>query len=215
MNKKTNKEKFMEMNTKQKVEYIWEYYRWHIVGVIVGIFAIWQVFVIINKPPEPVYSTDIIVSGLISMDDEKSEQTLDKFRTEFDTNIQFMPANWKVMDQSTMSTETLLALKIAVKEVDMFILAEEKFDKYQLIEGYDAMLPLDTIPELEGILEKYQDRLISFTSKDDGKEHVFGIKVDSLDKIEGLALGEELVISILGQPKNLESTIQVLTYLLK
>ena len=34
---KTNKEKFKSMNSKQKLEYIWEYYRFTILGTIIGV----------------------------------------------------------------------------------------------------------------------------------------------------------------------------------
>lgn len=215
MNKKTNKEKFKELEGKKKIEYIWDYYRWHIVGVILGIFAIWQVIVIINRPPAPVYTTDMVVAGKISMEDEIIDQTLERYHTEFDANIQFMPVNWESMDQSTMATEQLLALKTMVREVDLMILGEAKFGNYQLVEGSDALMALDTIPELVETLKKYEDKLLKFTSKEDGKEHVFGIKVDKLDKIEGLIMGEELVICLINPPKNVEPAIDLVKYLLE
>ncbi|MEG0012899.1 MAG: hypothetical protein RR915_05485 [Cellulosilyticaceae bacterium] len=215
MNKKTNKDKFKELAGKKKIEYIWDYYRWHIVGVILGILAIWQVVVIINKPPMPVYTTDIVVSGGISMDEEIIDQTLEKYNTEFDANIQFMPVNWNSMDQSTMATEQLLALKMMVREVDLMILGEAKFEKYQLVENSDALMALDRIPELEEVLKQYEDKLLTFTSKEDGKEHVFGIKVDKLDKIEGVVMGEELVLCLVNPPKNVEPAIDMVKYILE
>lgn len=215
MDKKTNKEKFKELAGKKKMEYIWDYYRWHIVGVFVGIFAIWQIIVIINKPPMPVYSTDIVVAGKVSMEKDIFDQTVKRYNTEFDANINCMPVNWDGMDQSTLATEQLFALKMMVRELDVMIIGQGKYDKFQYVEDHDPVMALDLIPELKEVLKSNEDKLMKSISKEDGKEHVFGIKVGKLNQIEGLIVGEEMIISLMNPPKNIESAVAMIQYLLK
>ena len=47
---KTNKEKFKSMNSKQKLEYIWEYYRFTILGTIIGVLLVGNLVYTMLKP---------------------------------------------------------------------------------------------------------------------------------------------------------------------
>ncbi|MGL6174191.1 MAG: hypothetical protein ACRC1P_06230 [Cellulosilyticaceae bacterium] len=215
MERKTNREKFNELPRNKKAEYIWDYYRWHIVGVFVAIFAIWQIYTIATKPPMPVYSTDIVIAGKIATEQEVLDQTIARYNTEFDANIQCMPVNWDSMDQSMVATEQLFALKMMVRELDIMLIGQAKYDKFKLVENGDPVMALDTIPELKEILKANEDKLMKSISKEDGQTHVFGIKLDALPNVEGVVLGEELILSLMNPPKNMETAVAMVQYLLE
>lgn len=210
----TNKEKFKNMTKKEKIQYIWEYYRWHIIGTIVTVLLVGSLVTTMLRPRPPAYPVDVAITGRISILDEAAESLTETFNTELNAGLHLMPANWQSPNQSTMVTDQKMMLMIQVRELDLFIMSEEKYNTYMKIEDFDAFMALDTIPELKPVLDKYKDSLLTSTSKKTGKESVFGIKVKALDKLEGMEIGEDLVISLIDPPKDMNAAISVINYLL-
>lgn len=210
---KTNKEKFKAMTSKQKVEYIWEYYRWHIVGTIIGLFVVGQI-IHFATTPKPSFDAHLIVTARMVLDTEKAEEDEKYFRETFNTDIYYLPADWSVIDQTTIVNDQLLMLKMQVREADLFAMSKSRYDKYMEIEGFDPFMPLEEVPGLEAILEEHKDNLLVATGIEDQKEHVYGIQIEKTDVLHA-DIKEPLIISIMDTPKNMEKTIQIIEYLLQ
>ncbi|MGL4345586.1 MAG: hypothetical protein ACRCTE_10335 [Cellulosilyticaceae bacterium] len=214
MTKKTNKQKFQAMDRKQKIEYIWEYYRWHIVATLVAIFAVAEIFRIATLP-KPDFKIHTVVAGQVALDPDQQEKDQATFYEMFGSDLQFIPVDWEAGGQATLSAEQLLNLKIQVRELDVMVLADARHKIFLQIDRFDPFVKLDEIPELAPLLEKYQDQLVKGNSRIDGKEHVFGIKVREVNGLPGTVLGEEFVISLVEPPKDMETAIKVIEYLLQ
>ncbi|MGL4738277.1 MAG: hypothetical protein ACRCW2_12580 [Cellulosilyticaceae bacterium] len=214
MQKKTNREKFKEMNGKQKIEYIWTYYRWHIVGVLAAIFIVGEIYRIATTP-RPEYKIHTVISGKLANDPAKQEADIDMFYEKFGSDLYFMQTDWSAPGQATMSSEQLLNLKMQVREIDVLAISDVRHQIFMQIDRFDPFVKLDTIPELAPILEKYKDQLVTGKSRVDGKEYVYGIKVNTLNGLPSIALGEAMVVSLIDPPKDMEACIEVLEYLLK
>lgn len=211
---KTNREKFKAMNNKQKAEYIWEYYRFHILGTILGIFLIGQIIHFATQP-KPNYDTHLIVTAMMTLDTEKVEADENYFHEQFNADIYYIPADWSVMDQTTIVNDQMMMLKMQVREADILAMSQGRFDKYMNIEAFDPFMPLEEVPELASILEAHKDQLITSKGIEDGKEHVYGIKIEKSNAFQGANIIEPLIISFVDPPKNLEKAIEVLNYLLQ
>ena len=212
--KKTNKEKFEALDTKKKLEYVWDYYKWHIFGGIFGVVAIIYIIYFINRPDPPVYSADVLVSGVIQVDptDIKADQL--EMQEAVDGGIYTMATDWDTMDQMTMVNDQLIMIKIQTKECDLMVIPESKHEKYLTNQDFELFHKLDEIPELDEVLEMYSDQLVKGTTPVDGDEHVYGIRVNELKNVESVVLGEDLVISMMNPPKNTEAAIELIKYLL-
>lgn len=214
MQKKTNREKFKEMDRKQKFEYIWTYYRWHMVGVLALVFIISEVYRIATLPQLD-YKIHTVISGKLANDPAKQEADVDMFYEKFGSDLYFMQTDWSASGQSTLSSEQILNLKMQVREVDVLAISDVRHQIFMQIDRFDPFVKLDTIPELAPILEKYKDRLVTGKSRENGKEYVFGIKVNELNGLPSIMLGEEMVVSLINPPKDMEACIEVLEYLLQ
>lgn len=211
----SNKEKFSQLSGKKKTEYIWDYYRWHIIGVILAIFAVAEVVKIATAPPPHKYDTHVVVAGRIAMEDTDVETLEQELLEKYNADIQVMGADWKNMNQGTMAMDQKLMVMTSVRELDMYIVSRLKYDTFMGIEDFDPFTALDTIPEMADLLEQYKDNLITKKSAETGEEHVYGIKMESVKGMPALQVGEELVFALVNPPKNMEKAVETAKRLLQ
>lgn len=211
---KTNKEKFKSMNSKQKLEYIWEYYRFTILGTIIGVLLVGNLVYTMLKP-KPNFDNHLIVTAMMTLDTDKEELDRAYFKENFNSDIYYIPADWSVTDQATIVNDQMMMLKIQVREADVFAMSQARFDRYMEIEGFDPFMPLEEVPEFKPILEAHKDHLLKAKGAEDGKEHVYGIKIEKSNAFQGATILEPLVISLINPPKNMEKALEVVNYLLQ
>ena len=138
---KTNKEKFKSMNSKQKLEYIWEYYRFTILGTIIGVLLVGNLVYTMLKP-KPNFDNHLIVTAMMTLDTDKEELDRAYFKENFNSDIYYIPADWSVTDQATIVNDQMMMLKIQVREADVFAMSQARFDRYMEIEGFYPFMPL-------------------------------------------------------------------------
>lgn len=209
----SNKEKFKKMNTRQKIEYIWEYYRFIILGTIIGIFVVSQLIYLAVKP-KPNFDTHLIVTAQMILDTEKVEEEEALFAEKFNADIYYLPANWSVVDSNTMVNDQILTLKMQTKEADVFAMSQDRYERFVGVTQFDPFLALDEVPEMAPLLEQYKDQLLVGTSVEDNKEHVYGIKVDKVETLNGAQVIEPLVLSIMCVPNNIEKAVELMDFLI-
>lgn len=212
---KSNKEKFSELSTKKKTEYIWDYYKWHIIGGILAIFAVVEIVKIATAPPAPKYDTHVVVAGKVSMEDEKVESLEQQLNEKFNADIQVMGVDWQNMSQGTIAYDQKLMVMTSVRELDMYLVSRLKYDTFMNVEDFDPFIGLDTIPEFKTLLEENKDQLILKKSAETGEEHVYGIRMNAIKGIPELKVGEELVFALVNPPKDMQKAIEVAKYLLQ
>ena len=211
---KTNKEKFKSMNTKQKLEYIWDYYRFTILGTIIGVLLVGNLAYTMLKP-KPNFDNHLIVTAMMTLDADKEALDRAYFEENFNSDIYYIPADWSVIDQSTIINDQMMLLKIQVREADVFAMSQSRFDRYMEIETFDPFMPLEEVPEFKPILEAHKDNLLIGKNSEDGKEHVYGIKIEKTNAFQGANILEPLVISLINPPKNMEKAVEVVNYILQ
>ena len=211
--------KFKALTKKEKIEHIWEYYRFHIIGSIIGIFFIANMLVTVfgPKPPEPV--ANVVIAGSYVGDDEK----IDQFRNDIENiidqggngkvNLNILSVNWEHQSEMTMAMEQKFMIMFQMREVDVLLLEKEKFDSY--VDKLDSTMyqPLESIPELAQILEANKDNLVMRKFPDDAGERVYGLFVKDNIKLKDMGLGDNYIISIPVVANNPDHAAEVIKWL--
>jgi len=134
---RTDLEKLREMNFKEKLEFIWEYYKYFIIGFVITVAVIWSLIytIVLNPSPEPAlfiswnagFVTDAQIDDLkeyledhIVDEDENKEVVISVFY--FDENN----------PETIMMGHQRMAAMIAAGMIDIFILNNELLELYTI-----------------------------------------------------------------------------------
>lgn len=210
---------FKEFTFKEKVAHIWEYYRWHILGTIVGGVFLISLLVTVLTPPR-VYSVDIMLAGK-TISNETQQEDIERFAEEFDTQLNVTVIDWNNVSEMGAAMIQKIPLLVGIGELDVLGVSPEAFDSYLRQSGSDMFQALDTIPEFEALLEENKDRLVvsGYTTNElgeiiEGEEHVYGIRVDSFKNIPSIVGTEEMVLGVTTTAKDIVKTEEMIAYLL-
>ena len=188
---RTDLEKLREMNFKEKLEFIWEYYKYFIVGFVVAVAVIMSILysVVLNPSPEPAlfiswnagFATDAQLDDLIEhlehyiVDEEKNEEVV--------ISVFYFDEN---NPETIMMGHQRMAAMIAAGMIDIFILNNELLELYSN-NGF--------IQPLERLLEEVN------TASPDAYNRISENTIHALYEVEDNVFEERIVaISIGGNP---------------
>lgn len=211
---------FKELTRREKVQYLWEYYRWPAAGtILVTCFLVSFLTAIFT--PQKVYSVDITINGKMAIDETRSEVEA-QFEEQFDAGLNLGFMDWDNPGQLEMVMMQKIPMQIMAKELDILGLSTSAVESYLEQSGSEMFMPLDEYPEFAPLLEQYKDQLL-VTGYDkngtfevvEGEQHVYGFKVNKIDNIPCVTLNEELTIGVTSTAKDIHKTVEMLTYLLE
>lgn len=216
--KKSNKAKFKELKRKEKVEYIWEYYRLHIfagifVLIVIGSFLnIW----VFNPPPKSAVSVNFVGSSIFADNTEPLEKELNPIIVTEEMGNKKVFINTYIFGmkdpQMQMATQTKFIANISARELDVLILDKEQFDSL-VLQG--SMLPLDQVFS-EDELGKLTDRLLKGKSEEDTNEQIYGIDITDNEKIKTVMVGDsDIVIGVVSNTLKIEESKKVIKWFLE
>lgn len=211
--------KFKALTKKQKIEHIWEYYRLHIIGSIVGIIFLTNILVTIFSPRPPAPAAQIVIVGKLVQDDEKIASLTSEMEhiigdgEDQRIELSFLPVDWAEYSQLTMGMEQKLMVMLHTKEIDVFGLEKERFASY--VESLEESMfePLDDIPALAKILEQNKENLMKVKFEDQEQEKVYGIFVKDNIKLKKIGLGDDFLITIPIVSENKDNAVKVIQWL--
>lgn len=211
---------FKEMNKKQKTQHIWEYYRYHILSGIIAIV----VAISLGKTiffPEPPNDVDIMFAGQIYVD-STSALLAEEMKETYQTGIDFTNVNWEGDPEIAGLMLQKIPLMVTTDELDIMVIADEIFEKFSYNYRSDMFMPLEDVPELQDLLEKYADSLFicdKVVDEDgnlvDSEPHVYGIKTDKFSNLPCLIACEEMIVGLNPQAKDFDKAISMLKYILE
>ena len=210
---------FKEMNKKEKVKHIWEYYRWHILATVIAVVMIFSLgkTILFPEPPDEV---DIVIAAQMYTNTDYNS-VLQQFKEEFKTGLDLMNINWEDAESAFVMLQKI-PLMITTDEMDIFGTSSDAYEDFVKIYGEDMFTPLEDIPALSDLLEKYKDNLITcdYVNDENGNKiatenHVYGIRVDKLSNIPCIDENEEIVIVLTSRVKDLDKAIVMLKYILE
>lgn len=213
----STKQKLKDMNTKQKFEFIWDYYRFHIIGTIIIIAIVTSFTIDIIKSKETILNItalgeymdmdrkDILenkVNAELIKDEQNKKQIL------FD----FLVKQKDMRDEYSMASVQKLQASIAAKDVDVLILDKSDFEIYASQGTFMKLSQLSNFQQLN-IPEK---DLVKYQAKDiDSKEEIYGINAESLPVLKELKYNsKDKILCIVVNTQRLDKVSEFLNWFL-
>jgi len=209
------KEKLKQMDTKGKVEYIWEYYKFWIIGTLAMMILIYGLVdaQIENSKETYIYVTmvnsQLVSSGETSLLDDFADSigidTSEK-KVILDTSIQM---DAEVSSEYSMNSSAKMFAQFAAKTIDVTVMNKDMIDFF---DDKDAFASLDKVLPAD-FYNAHKDNFITGTDSE-GNEYICAMDIsDSVIFQESNAYSETPYFSIVSNTENLDNSIQFLEYL--
>lgn len=212
--------KLKDMSVKNKLWYIWEYYKIPIISVITAIILIFSIgTTVYNNRYETALSCIILNSRPTGETDTVSNFFDQGFRQyinlEDDKTILVDHSMSLTFDESSMNEFTYAELAkitamISTKQLDVMIGKPDVIDHYGSMGGFadlKTLLPAD-------VYEKVKDQLYMVTNEETGEETASGIIIDQADftKKTGLML-DKPILTVLSNSTHTDTCVELIRYL--
>lgn len=212
---------FKEMSKKEKVKHIWEYYRYHILSSVIAICVTISLVKTVFFPAPP-NDVDIMLAGIMYLEDTYTNVS-EEFKENYNTGLDLTNINWEDDPQTAGVMYQKVPLMLSTKELDIIGISTSTYERFAKMYGEDMFMPMENVPELSGLLEKYEDHLYVCDKivDEEGNEidapekHVLGIKVEKFSNIPCLTANEEMIVGLNPGAKDLEKAINMLEYILE
>ena len=172
-----------KMNTREKADYLWSYYKWYLIGAILAVVIVCTLIRDISYGSKPSYINAVIMNADPSFDpaDRLVPDLMDfagvdpkKYRINIDTSMYISEAPETA--QITMGSEQKLAALYAAGEIDVMIAPESVFEHYpeaDLFKDPFTILEADYIERLreKGFLPYYKKENAPDTKENSGNEN--------------------------------------------
>lgn len=181
---------FQKLSWNDKLEYLWDYYKFHVLGIIFVLALVIAGIFYLKEDSKP----DILNGYLLNSNwgDDKAQELLQEFAAAQGYDLEKGNAYFnssvyidvQLQDQMSSVAYTKVMSDLDMKRTDFYFCNEEMFDYFG---EKEAFLNLETAVSSE-LLEKYKERLITTTTYDeDGnvlKTYVAGIDVSDAPVLE-------------------------------
>ena len=206
------KKKLKDMSLKEKVDYIWEYYKIPIIGVTIFLFIAASIINNIMNPPTPSYAA--IAFYEIFIPDETSNELISRLTKKLIED----PKEYQIYTHSLIAggdptaemaiIQKLMAM-VMVSEIDLLVADEEMFKGF-LAEGF--FMDLNTV----GITVP-DELIISGYTIDDPEIRPYGINLGNSRLLYevGIIRPERLNIGIIISSEATDNAINILNALLE
>lgn len=197
--------RFKEMSVKEKVEYIWDYYKIHIIAGLSITFLIG--YFIYSQVTQINYIFNLTV--LSNMQKEKSDSLQNELTRLLVNNQNKDEALVSILPlKDTMSIQKLVA-QISANEIDLIIMDKAEFNKFS---NENMFIDLETLKELDLNSIKY-DKLKTENNSASGT-YAISVENNKLLQEKGIDTKDK-VIGIVASTKNVDKALSVLKWLLK
>lgn len=213
----STKQKLKDMNTKQKFEFIWDYYRFHIIGTIIIIAIVTSFTIDIIKSKETILNITALGEY---MDMDRKEILENKVNAELIKDEQnkkqilfdFLVKQKDMRDEYSMASVQKLQASIAAKDVDVLILDKSDFEIYASQGTFMKLSQLSNFAQLN-IPEK---DLVKYQAKDiDSKEEIYGINAESLPVLKELKYNsKDKILCVVVNTQRLDKVSEFLNWFL-
>lgn len=189
---------FRELSPQGKLEYLWDYYKFHLLGILILFAFIIGSILIWHQNSKPVLLNGYLLNA--DWGDEQAQELLQKYASFEGYNLDEYNAYFNssvfidtsIKDQMSTVAYTKVMSDLDVKEIDFFFCNDEMFDYFGKRETFldlEKSMPQD-------IYQRFHSRLIT-TDILDGDGNV----TDTY--IAGIDISDSPVLQKLQQEKNL------------
>ncbi len=207
--------KLKEMSTRDKVWYIWEYYKIHMFVAVVLLFLLYAIGVIFYQKTFTTQLSTIIINDTGTPSDYESLTNRfksrmnygKKDRVEFDNSLYLtLGGTTSEMDYASMAKITAI---VASQDLDIMICDADNIDHYASNGGY-----LDLEEALPADLWELVQEDAYYTADEDGSIHAFAIDLQKSHFTEWTNCGlDPAYLGLVSNSKRTETAIEFLRLL--
>lgn len=208
------KEKLKDMPFRDKLTFLWEYYRFHALISIAGISLIVYIIYMIFTPDIETKFYAAFINNTID------SEVLETYRTDFYEYLQLDPKTEEIQFNSSfylnadgeysMNMQQVLTTYVAAQEIDVIIAPESEFASYAYY-GYMDKLS-DQLPT--DIYSSLTDNFYISDSEEDTHKNVYGIYLSDTKLFRDYAVSNEpYILGIIVNGKNKENAVEFLRVL--
>lgn len=212
---RTERRKMKDMSLQDRLWYIWEYYKFHIGGVLLAV-------ILINIIATSIYNTTIHPGLYCMIINNQSAQELDTSVLEEDfhalmgfgkkepiyAETMFISYGDEATEYSYASMAKLSAL-VASRDLDILMADQENTDHYASMDGLadlKQLLPSDILSEVEGRL--------GFSRDSGGKSVAVSLDISGTDFAQTMHLSEKASnLSIISNSTRTDTAIALIRYI--
>ncbi|WP_394524887.1 hypothetical protein [Lacrimispora sp. JR3] len=214
------KKKLKQMNLKDKLWYIWEYYKFPIISVIVAVFLVISIGSAVYNNRFETALNCVILNSRVTSQTTVPEDYFDKEFRQYiklpeDTKIEVDHSMTLTFDESAMSDFTYaelakLSAMISSKELDVIIGRKDSIDHFGQMGGFTDLTQLLTPQEYE----KVKDRIYFVTVEETGEKVAGGILLDEKDftKRTGLSI-DQPILSVMTNSTHKDTAAALIRYM--
>ena len=187
------------MSPKEKMAYIWDYYKFHIIGTIAAIILFISFISSIGEKKEVVLNMTIIgqgvnTEGVVQVQDQLTSKLVQK-KADEEISVQHLTYNKSSMDEASRAGIQKLSAEITLGSIDLMIVEKELFEEFSSQQS--SLLALNDIKGTEKLLTS--------------DEKVYGINTSDIKLLAPLELDENKVLCVPSTAKNLKKINEFFT----
>ncbi|WP_208586468.1 hypothetical protein [Gracilibacillus suaedae] len=194
------------MSFREAVDYIWEYYKIHIIGIVLGVAFLVSILSTVLGEKEETYEVMVVSEIPYDITEQFSNQVNEKYFDEFQVTVNNITSGGEsIADLSYADIQKFWA-NIGANMVDIIVTNETIAE--QMVEQ-EGILEVEEVVA-ESLLEKNGVELYQF-----GTESVYGIDTNQLDVFDDIEPFRDKVLIIPINSENHDKTTQFLETLLE
>lgn len=212
--------KLKEMPLRDKLWYIWEYYKFPIIGVVIAVFMVVSIGGAIYNNRFDTALSCVVLNSRYDSENLTVDQYFDEGFREYigldaDSKIEVDYSMNPTFDESAMSQYSYaelakLTAMISSKELDIMIGKSDVIDHYGSMDGFlnlEEVLPVD-------LYEEVKDYLYPVTNTETGETALCGLRIGgtSFSEKTGLIL-DDPVLTIMSNSTRTDTAVQLIRYI--
>lgn len=149
---KEEREQIKNRSFKEKCSYFWDYYKWHVIGGIIGVFVIVSlIHTFVSRKPTAFYAAFMNMSPVATVADEYKQGFADAAGIDTDKNTVYFDTDMHLdltkMDDVSVSTTQKMMVYVAAGDLDVMIADTAGMDHYAynqiMMDMHDFLSPED------------------------------------------------------------------------
>lgn len=181
------------MSPKERIAYIWDYYKFHIIGAIAAIILLISFISSIGEKKEVVLNMTIIgqgvnTEGVVELQEQLTNKLLQD-KADEEVSVQYLTYSKSSMDQASRAGIQKMSAEITLGAIDIMIVEKDLFEEIS-----SQPSSLAALNDFKGI-----DNLLT------SEEKVYGISTSDIKLLASLELDENKVLCVPSTSKNVKN----------
>jgi hypothetical protein len=190
--KQNIKEILAPMNPKEKMAYIWEYYKFHIIGTIAAIILLLSLINSIGEKKEVVLNMTIIgqgvnTEGVVQLQEHLTNELVND-KADEEVYIETLSYDKSSQDPVSQTGLQKMTAQISTGSIDLLIVDKELFE--EISSQQNSLLAINDFKGIDKVLNS--------------NEEIYGISTSDINLLESLKLDENKVLCVPSNTKNLK-----------